>query len=130
MILSTKIELVKISSRTEEILAMLNSLSAAGNGMQMTVLELAPSDDGQRVIGKIQLLAEDLKISFNVIAPSGAHISSLASQFNMASSHYCEIKFELIKPTSLKFTFCPPSQEVATRVENFFELTSIPNLNA
>ena len=67
MILSTKIELVKISSRTEEILAMLNSLSAAGNGMQMTVLELAPSDDGQRVIGKIQLLAEDLKISFNII---------------------------------------------------------------
>lgn len=74
MILSTKIELVKISSRTEEILAMLNSLSAAGNGMQMTVLELAPSDDGQRVIGKIQLLAEDLKISFNVVAPTGAHI--------------------------------------------------------
>ena len=130
MILSTKIELVKISSRTEEILAMLNSLSAAGNGMQMTVLELAPSDDGQRVIGKIQLLAEDLKISFNVVAPTGAHISSFASQFNMASSHYCEIKFELIEPTSLKFTFCPPSQEVATRVENFFELTSIPNLNA
>ena len=130
MILSTKIELVKISSRTEEILAMLNSLSAAGNGMQMTVLELAPSDDGQRVIGKIQLLAEDLKIRFNVVAPTGAHISSFASQFNMASSHYCEIKFELIKPTSLKFTFCPPSQEVATRVENFFELTSIPNLNA
>ena len=127
MILSTKIELVKISSRTEEILAMLNSLSAAG---KMTVLELAPSDDGQRVIGKIQLLAEDLKISFNVVAPTGAHISSFASQFNMASSHYCEIKFELIKPTSLKFTFCPPSQEVATRVENFFELTSIPNLNA
>lgn len=130
MILSTKIELVKISLRTEEILAMLNSLSAAGNGMQMTVLELAPSDDGQRVIGKIQLLAEELKISFNVVAPTGAHISSFASQFNMASSHYCEIKFELIKPTSLKFTFCPPSQEVATRVENFFELTSIPNLNA
>ena len=130
MILSTKIELVKISSRTEEILAMLNSLSAAGNGMQMTVLELAPSDDVQRVIGKIQLLAEELKISFNVVAPTGAHISSFASQFNMASSHYCEIKFELIKPTSLKFTFCPPSQEVATRVENFFELTSIPNLNA
>lgn len=130
MILSTKIELVKISSRTEEILAMLNSLSAAGNGMQMTVLELAPSDDGQRVIGKIQLLAEELKISFNVVAPTGAHISSFASQFNMASSHYCEIKFELIKPISLKFTFCPPSQEVATRVENFFELTSIPNLNA
>lgn len=130
MILSTKIELVKISSRTEEILAMLNSLSAARNGMQMTVLELAPSDDGQRVIGKIQLLAEELKISFNVVAPTGAHISSFASQFNMASSHYCEIKFELIKPTSLKFTFCPPSQEVATRVENFFELTSIPNLNA
>lgn len=130
MILSTKIELVKISSRTEEILAMLNSLSAAGNGMQMTVLELAPSDDGQRVIGKIQLLAEELKISFNVVAPTGAHISSFASQFNMASSHYCEIKFELIKPTSLKFTFFPPSQEVATRVENFFELTSIPNLNA
>lgn len=130
MILSTKIELVKISSRTEEILAMLNSLSAAGTGMQMTVLELAPSDDGQRVIGKIQLLAEELKISFNVVAPTGAHISSFASQFNMASSHYCEIKFELIKPTSLKFTFCPPSQEVATRVENFFELTSIPNLNA
>ena len=130
MILSTKIELVKISSRTEEILAMLNSLSAAGNGMQMTVLELAPSDDGQRVIGKIQLLAEELKISFNVVAPTGAHISSFASQFNMASSHYCEIKFELIKPTSLKFTFCPPSQEVATRVENFFELTSIPNLTA
>lgn len=130
MILSTKIELVKISSRTEEILAMLNSLSAAGNGMQMTVLELAPSDDGQRVIGKIQLLAEELKISFNVVAPTGAHISSFASQFNMASSHYCEIKFELIKPTSLKFTFCPPSQEVAARVENFFELTSIPNLNA
>lgn len=130
MILSTKIELVKISSRTEEILAMLNSLSAAGNGMQMTVLELAPSDDGQRVIGKIQLLAEELKISFIVVAPTGAHISSFASQFNMASSHYCEIKFELIKPTSLKFTFCPPSQEVATRVENFFELTSIPNLNA
>lgn len=130
MILSTKIELVTISSRTEEILAMLNSLSAAGNGMQMTVLELAPSDDGQRVIGKIQLLAEELKISFNVVAPTGAHISSFASQFNMASSHYCEIKFELIKPTSLKFTFCPPSQEVATRVENFFELTSIPNLNA
>lgn len=130
MILSTKIELVKISSRTEEILAMLNSLSAAGNGMQMTVLELAPSDDGQRVIGKIQLLAEELKISFNVVAPTGAYISSFASQFNMASSHYCEIKFELIKPTSLKFTFCPPSQEVATRVENFFELTSIPNLNA
>lgn len=130
MILSTKIELVKISSRTEEILAMLNSLSAAGNGMQMTVLELAPSDDGQRVIGKIQLLAEELKISFNVVAPTGAHISSFASQFNMASSHYCEIKIELIKPTSLKFTFCPPSQEVATRVENFFELTSIPNLNA
>ena len=130
MILSTKIELVKISSRTEEILAMLNSLSAAGNGMQMTVLELAPSDDGQRVIGKIQLLAEELKISFTVVAPTGAHISSFASQFNMASSHYCEIKFELIKPTSLKFTFCPPSQEVATRVENFFELTSIPNLNA
>lgn len=130
MILSTKIELVKISSRTEEILAMLNSLSAAGNGMQMTVLELAPSDDGQCVIGKIQLLAEELKISFNVVAPTGAHISSFASQFNMASSHYCEIKFELIKPTSLKFTFCPPSQEVATRVENFFELTSIPNLNA
>lgn len=122
MILSTKIELVKISSRTEEILAMLNSLSAAGNGM-MTVLKLAPSDDGQRVIGKIQLLAEDLKISFNVVAPTRAHISSLASRFNMASSHYCEIKFELIKPTSLKFTFCPPSQEVATRVKNFFELT-------
>ena len=130
MILSTKIELVTISSRTEEILAMLNSLSATGNGMQMTVLRLAPSDDGQRVIGKIQLLAEELKISFNVVAPTGAHISSFASQFNMASSHYCEIKFELIKPTSLKFTFCPPSQEVATRVENFFELTSIPNLNA
>lgn len=127
MILSTKIELVTISSRTEEILAMLNSLSATGNGMQMTVLRLAPSDDGQRVIGKIQLLAEELKISFNVVAPTEAHIGSFASQFNMARAHYCEIKFELIKPTSLKLTFCPPSSEVAIRVEKFFDLTSIPN---
>lgn len=130
MYFTATIQLAKISSRTEGIIAMLNNMSASGIGMQMTVLELSPFDDGQSVLGNVQLLAEDLKISFNVVAPTGAHISSFASQFNMASSHYCEIKFELIKPTSLKFTFCPPSQEVATRVENFFELTSIPNLNA
>lgn len=130
MYFTVTIQLAKISSRTEGIIAMLNNMSASGIGMQMTVLELSPFDDGQSVLGNVQLLAEDLKISFNVVAPTGAHISSFASQFNMASSHYCEIKFELIKPTSLKFTFCPPSQEVATRVENFFELTSIPNLNA
>lgn len=130
MYFTATIQLAKISSRTEGIIAMLNNMSASGIGMQMTVLELSPFDDGQSVLGNVQLKAEELKFNFGVIAPSGAHISSLASQFNMASSHYCEIKFEIIKPTSLKFTFCPPSQEVATRVENFFELTSIPNLNA
>lgn len=121
------IQLAKTSSRTEGIIAMLNNMSASGIGMQMTVLELSPFNDGQSVLGNVQLKAEELKFNFGVVAPSGAHISSLASQFNMCRSHYCDIKFELIQPTSLKFTFCPPSSEVATRVEKFFELTSIPN---
>ena len=130
MYFTTTIQLAKISSRTEGIIAMLNNMSASGIGMQMTVLELSPFDDGQSVLGNVQLKAEELKFNFGVIAPSGAHISSLASQFNMCRSHYCDIKFELIQPTSLKLTFCPPSSEVAIRVEKFFELTSDPNLNA
>lgn len=121
------IQLAKLSSRTEEIIVMLNNMSTSGVSMRMTVLELSPSDNGQDVIGNIQLLAEELKISFNVIAPSGAHISNFASQFNMCNSHYCDIKFKLIQPTSLRITYCPPSSEVATRVEKFFELTSIKN---
>ena len=123
MYFTATIQLAKISSRTEGIIAMLNNMSASGIGMQMTVLELSPFDDGQSVLGNVQLKAEELKFNFGVIAPSGAHIINFASRFNMASAmRRCTIRYGL-KGECLNLTFKPPDEKLEEVLRDFFELT-------
>jgi hypothetical protein len=122
MYFTATIQLAKISSRTEGIIAMLNNMSASGIGMQMTVLELSPFDDGQSVLGNVQLKAEELKFNFGVIAPSGAHIINFASRFNMASAMHCAIRYSLTGEC-LNVKFKPPDEKLEEVLRDFFELT-------
>ena len=63
MYFTATIQLAKISSRTEGIIAMLNNMSASGIGMQMTVLELSPFDE-IATVGTINLDYRSLYLHF------------------------------------------------------------------
>ena len=121
----SQIRLEKFSGRTRNLVATLNSTSIAGSAM-MVVLDASPVPGSQeQVEGKIQLINDDLKVTFGVIAPTMEYLSAFASRFNMGSSMNCTIRYRLIGEC-LNLTFKPPDEREEV-LRDFFELTEKSN---
>jgi len=119
------IRLEKVSGRITNLIATLNSTSIAGSAM-MVVLDASPVPGSQeQVEGKIQLINDDLKVTFGVIAPTMEYLSAFASRFNMASSMNCTIRYRLIGEC-LNVKFKPPDEREEV-LRDFFELTENSN---
>lgn len=119
------IRLEKVSERTRNLVATLNNTSIAGSAM-MVVLDASPVPGSQeQVEGKIQLINDDLKVTFGVIAPTMEYLSAFASRFNMGSSMDCTIRYRLIGEC-LNLTFKPPDEREEV-LRDFFELTENSN---
>lgn len=118
----SQIRLEKVSERTRNLVATLNNTSIAGSAM-MVVLDASPVPGSQeQVEGKIQLINDDLKVTFGVIAPTMEYLSAFASRFNMGSSMNCTIRYSL-KGECLNLTFKPPDEKLEEVLRDFFELT-------
>jgi hypothetical protein len=92
----------------------------------MVVLDASPVSDSKEILGKIQFsVNDDLKITFGVIAPTVDYLSAFASRFNIASAHYCNVKFSVEESTKvLQLKFTPPNKHCKEIIRNFFEMTS------
>lgn len=121
----SQIRLEKVSGRTRNLVATLNSTSIAGSAM-MVVLDASPIPDTNEILGKIQFAVnDDLKVVLGVITPTMDYLSAFASRFNMGSAHYCDIKFYVEESTKiLRLEFTPPSETREAVIQNFFEMTS------
>ena len=124
-VFSSQIQLEKLLPRTHELIEMLNNMPISGTAL-MVVLDTFLIGETSKISGKIQLTFNEVKVIFNVVASSMTHISYFASQFNMCSAHYCDIRFEIVEPATLKVDFTPPKNCEET-IKNFFNLTSSYN---
>lgn len=124
--IKSQIRLEKVSERTRNLVATLNNTSIAGSAM-MVVLDASPVPGSQeQVEGKIQLINDDLKVTFGVIAPTMEYLSAFASRFNMGSSMNCTIRYS-IKGESLYLIYKPPNEKLEEVLRDFFELTEKSN---
>ncbi len=117
----SQIRLESVSDRTHSLIDTLNSSTSVASAM-MVVLDASPVPGSQeQVEGKIQLINDDLKVTFGVIAPTMEYLSAFASRFNMGSSMDCTIRYRLIGE-GLNLTFKPPDEREEV-LRDFFELT-------
>ncbi len=122
--IQSEIRLKEVTNRTRNLISTLNDTSVAGSAM-MVVMDASPVPGSQEVEGKIQFtINDDLKVTFGVIAPNIEYLSKFASQFNMCSAHYCEIKFH-VEESSLRIEFTPSNGYEAV-IRNFTELLELP----
>ena len=123
--LTAKIRLASSISRIESLIGTLNSITITEVSRMYLAGYASASDD--QVSGRIQLcVGDDLEFKFTVVAPSMSYIGNFASRFNMACVHYCKVRFELSDSSTLAVNFIPPNDEIAQKIEKFFELTSVP----
>ena len=125
MTFRSAIRLESVSDRTHSLIDRLNSTLVTGTAM-MVVLDASPVSDSKEILGKIQFsVNDDLKITFGVIAPTVDYLSAFASRFNIASAHYCNVKFSVEESTKvLQLKFTPPNKHCKEIIRNFFEMTS------
>ena len=125
MTFRSAIRLESVSDRTHSLIDTLNSTLVTGTAI-MVVLDASPVSDSKEILGKIQFsVNDDLKITFGVIAPTVDYLSAFASRFNIASSHYCNVKFRVEESTKfLQLKFTPPNKHCEEIIRNFFEMTS------
>jgi len=122
-VFSSQIQLEK--PRTPKLIEMLNDMPVSGTAI-MVVLDASPIDETS-VLGTIQLTTLttfEANVTFNVVAPSMAHIINFASRFNMGSAHYCEIKFHIEESSKVLMIEFTPSESCEKIIQKFFEMTS------
>ena len=115
------------SKRSNNLINILNNMTEFGSPL-VTILKAQPISDSQKIQGKIRItVKDDLRVSFDISAPSPTELSLLASKFNMASAHCSNVKFTLINDSALRTTLTPRNKACEEAIENFISMLSASN---